>query len=94
MRCKSCGANLAQGRTSCEFCGSAAEQRAPASRGGPASRGEVFAQIKQKPTWANRNSPARQAALPKMPALATIAPVIFFVIFIIIFAQLVKPLNF
>jgi uncharacterized membrane protein len=80
MRCKSCGANVAQDAGTCEFCGTTVD-RAGSSRGG-GHWPERFARIKQSAAYANRNSPERHAALPQASALAGAFAVVFFTIFI------------
>ncbi len=82
MRCESCGAQVAQGNTICEYCGSTWDRVVPAAVATQLSAGNVYDQIKGSPSWADRNSPTRQAAIPQMPALASVAPIIFFVVFI------------
>ncbi len=82
MRCDSCGAQLPQGQTICDYCGSMWDRPVPASLGSQVDDGYVFDQIRQSTAWTDRNSPNRQASLPKMPALASVAPVLFFVVFI------------
>jgi hypothetical protein len=82
MRCESCGAQLPNGQTNCEYCGSTWDRAIPAEAVDGPSEGNPFDQIKQSAAWAARNSPSRQASLPRMPVLAAIAPMIFFVIFI------------
>lgn len=73
---------MAQGNTICEYCGSIWDRVVPGSVATQSTVGSVYDQIKRSPSWDDRNSPARQAALPQMPALATVAPIIFLVVFI------------
>ena len=82
MQCESCGAQLSQGRTTCEYCGSTWDRVAPPSIGTQTADSDAFQQIKHSAAWADRNSPLRHANLPHMPALATVAPIVFFVVFI------------
>jgi len=82
MRCKSCGANVAHGAAVCEFCGTTVDPPGPSRSSGSERRADVFARIKESAAYANRNSPDRHAALPRMSPLATVVPIIFFVVFI------------
>jgi uncharacterized membrane protein len=82
MRCESCGAQMPQERTTCEYCGSTWDRVVPASVAPQSTAGNVFDQIKRSAAWADRNSPVRQSNLPQMPASATVAPVIGLVVFI------------
>ncbi len=54
----------------------------PAVAVAPSKDRDVFARIRQSPAWAERHSPLRQARLPQMSPLATVAPILFLVIFI------------
>ena len=82
MQCESCGAELPQGRTTCEYCGSTWDRVIPATVVAASNGRGVFDSIKRSAAWVNRNSSIRQGSLPQMPLLASVAPVAFFVVFI------------
>lgn len=84
MRCESCGAEIPQRQSTCEYCGSTWDRVVPATLVAPSSTPNVFRHIRQSTAWAERHSAFRQAQLPQMPMLTTVAPLIFFVIFIAI----------
>ena len=77
MKCSSCGADMAPGSPTCEYCGSSAmsPKAAPAA--------DLFEQIERSPQYEQRNSPERHAALPTYSGLAKAAPIAFFVVFIV-----------
>ena len=84
MKCRSCGAEVPTGGVACEFCGSSAPSPV-ASVGhttGAATNETLFARIKDSTDFARRNTPERQAALPKFPSFALVVPIVFFTIFI------------
>lgn len=82
MRCETCGAELPQGRTICEFCGSSWDRVLPAAVASQSCDGSVYDRIKESRVWADRHSPLRHGRLPQMPALATVAPLIFLILFV------------
>ena len=84
MQCESCGAQLPQGRTTCEYCGSTWDRVIPTATVAESGASNMFDSIKRSATWGDRNSPIRQASLPQMPMLASVGPTIFFVVFIAI----------
>ena len=86
MRCESCGAELPQGQSTCEYCGSTWDRVIPATAVASCVDESIFARIKQTAAWTDRGLPHRQANLPKLPALATVAPIAFLAMFIAISA--------
>lgn len=84
MRCESCGAELPQGQSTCEYCGSTWDRVVPAVAVAPHNDRDVFARIRQSPAWAERHSPSRQTRLPQMSPLTTVAPILFLVVFIMV----------
>ena len=76
MKCSCCGADLSPEKPNCEYCGSSADlPRVPPGCA-------LFERIKLSPQYQRRETPERHAALPKQPALATVIPILFFMIFI------------
>lgn len=79
MKCSYCGAEIPLARGKCEYCGTAAEAaRSPEV----VSRDAVFEKVFASREYAKRNSPQRHAALPTIPVLMQVFPILFFVLFI------------
>jgi hypothetical protein len=80
MKCPSCGADIAEGSSRCEYCGSSVPRQpvhAP-----PAAASSPFERIKQSPQYALHDARERLERLPQPGMIATAIPVVFFLVFI------------
>lgn len=80
MKCSSCGAEIPQGTIVCEFCGSAIDM--PQHALAASAHAGIFAKVLGSREYQGRNSAERLAELPKLSAMETAIPVVFFGIFI------------
>jgi hypothetical protein len=79
MRCPHCGADNAPAAALCQYCGAHLPQAAPAAM---PERAEAFARIRKSAAFAESNSPARHARLPKIHPAQKVLLFGFFGVFI------------
>jgi len=79
MKCTSCGADIQPGVTVCEYCDSSVELAEVNGQ-----RAWLIEHVKQSAEYARRDSPERLAAVPRIPALINVFPIIFSVVFTMI----------
>ena len=77
MKCISCGADIAAGDKSCQFCGATAPPPKMAD-----STAEKLQRVMKSTAYQQKDSPERLSRLPKFPAFMRVVPIIVLGVFV------------